>query len=179
MGSQRALWRFPSCLWTHHFILTPEGGRTRRSPWEELEQVALVSQHIYANNKQIKTSWMHPNHIRTWSISMIRFHGWKRSQSPHPQPLIRLCKTFPERRNIAWEIQMYLSSVTRKHAAWPCVMFPPMLVFKKDLKKESLSSNQTWWKGGYLVSSLKRWKSTSVPSTGLSIVWRFTKATLP
>ena len=34
-------------------------------------------------------------------------------------------------------------------------------------------------KRGYLVSSLKRWKSASVPSTELSIVWRFTKATLP
>lgn len=47
------------------------------------------------------------------------------------------------------------------------------------LEKESLSPNQTQRNGGYLVSSLKRWKSTSVPSTELAIVRRFTKVALP
>lgn len=49
---------------------------------------------------------------------------------------------------------------------------------QKGLEIESLSSNQTQRDGGYLVS-LKRWKSTCVPSTELTIVWRFTKAALP
>lgn len=49
---------------------------------------------------------------------------------------------------------------------------------QKGLEIESLSSNQTQRDGGYLVS-LKRWKSTCVPSTELPIVWRFTKAALP
>lgn len=50
---------------------------------------------------------------------------------------------------------------------------------QKGLEIESLSPNQTQRDGGYLVSSLKRWKSTCVPSTELAIVWRFTKAALP